>query len=134
MLREASIDGELVQRLRNTYFYKFTSNTDRILIALTALALNCPSTFTIAWSKEQHKEEMPVLYAGIATSAMTVGGAILGEKHFGNEIMWAGLLGTLALFGYVAFFYKPKTSNSQGEPVVLGSGENNNANMVHLMI
>jgi len=84
------------------------SNTDRILIALTALALNCPSTFTIAWSKEQHKEEMPILYLGIATSAATVTGAILGDKYHGDKIMWAGLIGTLALFGYVAFIYHPK--------------------------
>jgi len=84
-----------------------TSNTDRILIALTALALNCPSTFTIAWSKEQHKEEMPILYAGIATSAATVAGAVLGDKYQGNKIMWAGLLGTLALFSYVVFWYQP---------------------------
>jgi hypothetical protein len=107
-----------------------TSNTDRILIALTALALNCPSTFTIAWSKEQHKEEMPILYAGIATSAATVGGAILGDKFFGNEIMWGGLLGTLALFTYVAFFYKPKGSNT-GYPVVVSTNPNG---MEHLVI
>jgi len=101
-----------------------TSNTDRILIALTALALNCPSTYTIAWSKEQHKEEMPVLYAGIGTSAATVIGAILGEKYFGNAIMWTGLLGTLALFGYVVFGYKPKDS-TVGEPVILEAKEAN---------
>lgn len=109
------------------------SNTDRILIALTALALNCPSTFTIAWSKEQHKEEMPILYAGIATSAATVGGAILGEKHFGNEIMWGGLLSTLALFGYVVFLYKPKTpaSPEEGYPLIISTEP---SGLTHLVV
>jgi hypothetical protein len=110
-----------------------TSNTDRILIALTALALNCPSTFTIAWSKEQHKEEMPVLYAGIATSAATVIGAVLGEKYFGNGIMWTGLIGTLALFGYVVFGYKPKssTSETQGYPMIVST---NPSGLQHMMV
>jgi hypothetical protein len=81
--------------------------TDRILIALTALALNAPSTYTIAWSKGQHPEQIPILYAGIATSAATVGGAILGDKYHGDKIMWLGLLGTLGLFTYVTFVYKP---------------------------
>jgi hypothetical protein len=111
-----------------------TSNTDRILIALTALALNCPSTFTIAWSKEEHKEEMPILYAGIATSAATVGGAILGEKHYGNEIMWTGLLGTLGLFAYVAFFYKPRGSTAkskQGYPLIISTAP---SGLTHLVV
>lgn len=82
-------------------------DTDRILIALTSLALNAPSSFTIAWSKEQHTSEMPILYAGIATSGATVVGALLGDKHYGNSIMWGGLAATLGLFGYVTFLYKP---------------------------
>ena len=110
-----------------------TSNTDRILIALTALALNCPSTYTIAWSKDQHKEELPVLYAGIATSAATVIGAVLGDKYFGNTIMWTGLLGTLGLFGYVVFRYKPK-NKTVGEPMIMGSGADGNAGATHLII
>ena len=81
--------------------------TDRILIGLTSVALNSPLSYTIAWSKEQHPEQLPILYAGIITSAMTVGGAILGEKFHGDKIMWGGLIATIALFGYVAFVYKP---------------------------
>jgi hypothetical protein len=114
-----------------------TSNTDRILIALTALALNCPSTYTIAWSKDQHKEELPVLYTGIATSAATVIGAILGDKYFGNTIMWVGLLGTLGLFGYVVFGYKPKCNGNGktvGQPMIMGSGADGNATAAHLVI
>lgn len=83
--------------------------TDRILIGLTSVALNAPSSYTIAWSKEQHPEQLPILYAGIATSAMTVGGAILGEKFYGDKVMWLGLIATIGLFGYVAFVYKPPT-------------------------
>jgi|GEM_PF-5074243 len=98
-----------------------TDNTDRVLIALTALALNCPSTFTIAWSKEQHKEEMPILYAGIATSAATVLGAIMGPKHHGDKIMWTGLLATMGLFSYVSFVYKPK--NGTPAPLVIGGSD-----------
>lgn len=87
------------------------SETDRVLIALTALALNCPSTFTISWSKEEHKEELPILYAGIATSIATVAGAILGQKWHGDKIMWAGLIATMGLFGYVVFIYRPRKPN-----------------------
>lgn len=81
--------------------------TDRILIALTSLALNAPSTYTIAWSKGQHPEQMPILYAGVATSALTVGGAILGDRHHGDKIMWIGLLSTIGLFSYITFVYVP---------------------------
>lgn len=113
-------------------------STDRVLIALTALALNCPSTFTIAWSKEQHKEEMPILYAGIGTSAATVLGAILGDKWGGDKLMWAGLLATLGLFGYVAFFYKPKNGNgsyNKDGPLIIGAPHNGHGNsFTHLMV
>lgn len=99
---------------------------ERVIVAVSALALNCPSTFTIAWSKEEHSEEMPVLYAGILTSAITVAGAILGDKWHGNEIMWGGLLATLGLFGYVVFFYKPKSTTSTASntpsPLIVGTG------------
>lgn len=81
--------------------------TDRILIALTSLALNAPSTYTIAWSKGQHPEQMPILYAGVATSALTVGGAILGDRYHGDKIMWIGLLSTIGLFSYITFVYVP---------------------------
>jgi hypothetical protein len=114
-------------------------NVERAVVALTALALNCPSTFTIAWSKEEHKEELPVLYAGIGTSLLTVLGAILGDRHHGTEIMWGGLAATMALFGYVVFVYKPN-SNGNGNnttpateqpipPLVIGGGE-----FSHLMV
>lgn len=98
------------------------SETDRILIALTSLALNAPSTYTIAWSKDQHANELPILYAGIGTSAATVLGAILGDHYYGDKIMWGGMLGTLALFTYVAFFYKrPQTVGSHETVVVNGN-------------
>lgn len=80
---------------------------DRVIIAFTSLALNAPSTYTIAWSKVEHAEQLPLLYAGIATSAVTVAGALLGDKWHGDKIMWGGLIATLGLFGYVAFVYKP---------------------------
>ena len=89
--------------------------TDRILIALTSLALNAPSTYTIAWSKGQHPEEMPILYAGIATSAMTVGGAILGEHYHGDKIMALGLIATIGLFTYITFFYTPASVSVAGK-------------------
>lgn len=111
------------------------SDTDRILIALTSLALNAPSTFTIAWSKEQHKEELPILYTGIATSAATVSGAILGDKYHGNTIMWAGLLATLGLFSYVAFIYKPKNGqNNGGYPLVISKPNGSEAETTLLMV
>lgn len=107
----------------------------RVIVAVSALALNCPSTFTIAWSKEQHKEELPILYAGIATSAVTVAGAILGDKYYGNEIMWGGLLATLGLFGYVVFGYKPKNgANNEGYPLVISKPNGSEAEATYLMV
>lgn len=85
------------------------SESDRILIALTSLALNAPSTYTIAWSKgdPQKAEHYPILYAGIGSSLATVVGAIFGHTKWGSIMMWAGMLATFALFGYVVFFYNP---------------------------
>jgi hypothetical protein len=99
-----------------------SDKVERVIVAVSALALNCPSTFTIAWSKEEHSEELPVLYAGIITSAVTVAGAILGDKWHGTEIMWGGLLATLGLFGYIVFFYKPKKNGTVSPPLIIGDG------------
>lgn len=98
------------------------SKVERVVVAMTALALNAPSTYTIAWSKDQHKDELPILYAGIGTSAITVLGAILGDKYHGTKIMWGGLIATLGLFTYVAFMYKPRTPQTvmvNGSPYLL---------------
>lgn len=92
---------------------KDLSDVERILIALTSLALNAPSTYTIAWSKQEHKEQMPILYAGIGTSAATVIGALLHKRFYGDKIMWAGLISTLGLFTYVTFFYNPNTTTAK---------------------
>lgn len=110
------------------------SETDRILIALTSLALNAPSTYTIAWSKEQHADELPILYAGIITSIATVVGAILGGKWHGDKIMWAGMLSTFALFGYVAFIYKPKNSLGKNSHMLFINGNGENAGRPVLMV
>jgi len=102
-----------------------SSKIERVIVAVSALALNCPSTFTIAWSKEEHKEEMPILYAGIATSAVTVAGAMLGDKWHGDTFMWGGLAATLGLFAYVVFVHKPK--NGLPDPLIISAfkdGEN----------
>lgn len=101
-----------------------SNKVERVVVAMTALALNAPSTYTIAWSKEQHKEELPILYAGIGTSAVTVLGAILGDKYYGEAIMWGGLVLTLGLFGYVAFAYKPK-NGAVDDPNVIVLGKPN---------
>src|SRR4030043_796110 len=105
--------------------FKELTDVERVLIAVSSLAMNAPSTYTIAWSKEEHKEQMPILYVGIATSAATVIGAILGKKWHGDAIMWSGLAGTLALFGYVTFIYNPtnmipaKIGQHQNEPLTV---------------
>lgn len=77
--------------------------SDRIIVAFSSVAMNLPSSFTIAWSKEQHPEQLPILYAGVGTSAVTVAGAVLGN----DKLMWVGLVSSIGLFGYVTFFYKP---------------------------
>ena len=92
--------------------FKELTDFERVLVAISSLALTCPSAYTIAWSKEEHKQEMPILYAGIATSAATVVGAILGKKWHGDAIMWGGLVGTLGVFTYVTFVYKPTNSST----------------------
>lgn len=77
--------------------------SDRIIVAFSSVAMNLPSSFTIAWSKEQHPEQLPILYAGVATSALTVLGAVVGN----DKLMWGGLVASIGLFGYVTFIYKP---------------------------
>ena len=111
------------------------SKVERVIVALTALALNAPSTYTIAWSKGQHPDELPILYAGIATSGITVLGAVLGDRYCGNKIMWGGLVGTLALFAYVAFWYKPQSTTPQGQTTFLEANKIQSPNgPIHLMI
>jgi uncharacterized membrane protein YebE (DUF533 family) len=110
---------------------------ERAIVAFTSLALNCPSTFTIAWSKEQHKEELPVLYAGIGTSLLTVLGALLGKKWHGTEIMWGGLAATMGLFTYVVFCYKPQNVTngaSQVQPPLIVSAPNGSAGFTHMLM
>lgn len=84
--------------------------TDRILIGATSVAMMAPSAYTIGWSKQQHPEQMWILYGGLATSVVTVAGAILGDKYHGDKIMWTGLLASMGLFGYVTFLYQPPPS------------------------
>ena len=90
---------------------------EKVVVTLTALALNCPSTFTIAWSKDQHPEELPILYAGIASSLVTAAGALINDK-----VMWAGLLSSMGLFAYTVFFYKSPNSQASPPPLIIGNG------------
>ena len=110
------------------------SSVERAIVALTSLALNCPSTFTIAWSKEEHKEELPVLYAGIVTSLVTVLGALLGKRYHGMEIMWGGLAATMGLFTYVVFCYKPVNGQPQGNPIMFGNGAGGSDAFQHILM
>jgi hypothetical protein len=77
-------------------------DTEKILIVLTSLALNAPSAYTIAWSKDdpEKRKHYPILLAGIGTSAVTLIGAFTNDW-----ILWAGLIGSLSLFGYTVLFY-----------------------------
>lgn len=77
-------------------------DTEKILIVLTSLALNAPSAYTIAWSKDdpEKRKHYPILLAGIGTSAVTLLGAFTNDW-----ILWAGLIGSLSLFGYTVVFY-----------------------------
>ena len=104
---------------------KGITETDRILIALTSLALNAPSTYTIAWSKNDpdKKQHYPILYAGIASSLATVLGAIFGHTTWGDSLMWGGLLSTFALFGYVVFVYNGKNGGNGHMLFINGNGE-----------
>jgi hypothetical protein len=51
---------------------KNKDKTQRVIVAVSALAFDCPSAFTIVWSKEEHKEEMLTFFAGITTTAATI--------------------------------------------------------------
>ncbi len=64
-----SYDSEVHAAIPRKCPRKTHETFERAIVAFTALALDCPNTFTIAWSKEQRKEEMPVLCAGIAECA-----------------------------------------------------------------
>ena len=89
---------------------------EKVIVTMTSLALNCPSTFTIAWSKDQHAAEMPILYAGIGSSLLTALGAL-----FDDRIMWTGLIASIGLFGYTVLFYKSPNSQIIGEPLIIGN-------------
>ena len=88
---------------------------EKVVVTLTALALNCPSTFTIAWSKDQHTQELPILYAGIGSSLVTAAGALIDDR-----MMWAGLLASMGLFAYTVFFYKSPNSQAPPPPLIIG--------------
>ena len=87
----------------------------KVVVTVSFLALNCPSTFAVAWSKDQHLEEMPILYAGKSASLLTALGALVDDR-----IMWAGLLASIGLFGYTVLFYK-SPNNQIGEPIIIGN-------------
>lgn len=103
------------------------ATVERVIVTMTALALNCPSTFTIAWSKDQHPQELPILYAGIGSSLLTALGALVDDR-----VMWAGLLASIGLFGYTVFFYKSPSliSVPVGDPLIIGSPNEQHVLMV----
>lgn len=84
-------------------------DTDKIIIVLTSLALNAPSTYTIAWSKEdpEKRKHYPLLMCGLGASGITLVGALANK----DKLVWLGLLGSIGLFTYTIFIYKePWTS------------------------
>jgi Ca2+/Na+ antiporter len=81
---------------------------EALLIAVTVIAMMSPSVYTIAWSKQEHKKDLPVLYIGLGISALTVVGAFFRV----NALMWFGLLLAFVFFGYVMFFYGENNDNN----------------------
>jgi len=70
----------------------------RILIAMTAIAMNMPSAYTISWSKKEHPDQTKYLYAGLAITFVTLLGAFLNH----DPTMWFGLALSFLYFIYVA--------------------------------
>jgi hypothetical protein len=70
----------------------------RILIAMTAIAMNMPSAYTISWSKKEHPEQAKYLYVGLIITFITLVGAFLNH----DATMWAGLALSFAFFAYVS--------------------------------
>jgi len=72
---------------------------EALLIAVTVIAMMCPSVYTIAWSKLEHPEHINTLYIGLAISGFTIAGAMLQSQ----TMIWLGLLMAFAYFLYVVF-------------------------------
>ena len=76
-------------------------NYTALIVAISVIAMMCPSVYTIAWSKRTKAEHLPVLYAGLGLSGVTILGALMNSWN----LMWAGLVGAFGLFLYVIFIY-----------------------------
>jgi len=69
----------------------------RLLIAMTAIAMNMPSAYTISWAKEEHPDKKKFLYAGLAITAFTLIGAFANLE----PVLWLGLAASLGFFAFV---------------------------------
>ena len=76
-------------------------NYSALIIAISVIAMMCPSVYTIAWSKREKSEHLPILYVGLGLSGVTILGALCDSW----SMMWAGLIGAFGLFLYVIFIY-----------------------------
>ena len=72
-----------------------------IILTFTVMSLMMPSVFTIAWSKTEKAEHMPILYGGLGISLLTVLGALAKSE----SMVGLGLTFALIFFIYVVFFY-----------------------------
>jgi len=74
---------------------------ESLLIAVTVIAMMSPSVYTVAWSKQEHREHLKVLYIGLGISALTIVGAFTRI----DALLWLGLFLAFAYFAYIIFFY-----------------------------
>jgi len=72
--------------------------TTRLLIGMTAIAMNMPSAYTISWSKKEHPESTGYLYGGLGITALTLVAAMTDQE----KLLWLGLGLSFLFFLYVA--------------------------------
>jgi len=70
-----------------------------ILLAFTVMAMLMPSAYTVAWSKQEHKNELPILYLGLGISFLTVVSALAKS----TQGVYVGVALAFILMLYVIF-------------------------------
>ena len=80
-------------------------DTNKILIAMTSIAMNLPSAYTISWSIHEHPEQVKNLFVGLGLSGVTVLGAFVWDP-----LMWLGFIGSLIFFGWIIVSGVPRSA------------------------
>jgi len=75
---------------------------EALIIAISVIAMMCPSVYTIAWSKKEKANYLPILYMGLGISGLTIFGALTNNR----ALTWFGIIVAFAFFLWVVFCYE----------------------------